>query len=92
MSKARRPSFTKLSNSLKVGAVRAAGRLLPAPWMSTLATRASSVTGLKGADVPQRSAAMYGMMASLPNRGDLNELVLDLLDQLTRTEEMPGPP
>ena len=92
VSRVRRPSFTKLSNSLKVGAVRAAGRLLPAPWMSTLATRASSVTGLKGADVPQRSAAMYGMMASLPNRGDLNELVLDLLDQLTRTEEMPGPP
>jgi hypothetical protein len=30
---------------------------------------------------------MYGMMASLPNRGDLNEIVLDVLDQLTQTEE-----
>jgi hypothetical protein len=33
---------------------------------------------------------MYGMMASLPNRGDLNELVLDVLDNLTQTEESPA--
>lgn len=80
-------TLNRLSNSLKVGAVRAAGKLLPANVMSALAARSSSVTGLKGADVPGRSAAMYGMMASLPNRGDLNELVLDVLDQLTQTEE-----
>jgi glutamate/tyrosine decarboxylase-like PLP-dependent enzyme len=91
VAEARRPSLNKLSNSLKVGAVHAASKLLPAQCMSALTTRASAVTGLDGADVPQRSAAMYGMMASLPNRGDLNELVLDLLDQLTRTEEAPGP-
>jgi hypothetical protein len=30
---------------------------------------------------------MYGMMASLPNRGDLNEVVLDILDDLTQVEE-----
>jgi hypothetical protein len=30
---------------------------------------------------------MYGMMASVPNRGDLKELVLDVLDQLTLVEE-----
>lgn len=35
----------------------------------------------------KRSAAMYGMMASLPNRGAVNEIVLDLLDGLTRVEE-----
>jgi hypothetical protein len=55
--------------------------------MSALASRASSLTGLDGATVPKRSAAMYGMMASLPNRGDLNEIVLDILDQLTQAEE-----
>jgi hypothetical protein len=44
------------------------------------------VTGLKGADVPQRSAAMYGMMASLPNRGDLKTLVIDALDRMTRPD------
>ena len=35
--------------------------------------------------LPQRSAAMYGMMGSLPNRGDLHELVLDLLSSFTET-------
>jgi hypothetical protein len=34
--------------------------------------------------MPERSAAMYGMLGTLPNRGDMTELVLDLLDQMTR--------
>jgi len=29
------------------------------------------------------ASAMYGMMGSLPNRGDLSELVMDFLDKLT---------
>lgn len=79
-------SFAKLSNTAKVGLVRAAAKALPAKWMSALASRSSSVTGLKGADVPSRSAAMYGMMASLPNKGDLNDLVLGVLDSLTEVD------
>jgi glutamate/tyrosine decarboxylase-like PLP-dependent enzyme len=86
----KRLSLTKLSNSAKVGLVRMAGKLLPPQMMSKLSTRSSSVTGLKGAGIPRRSAAMYGMMASLPNRGDLNELVLDLLDTLTQVGEQPA--
>jgi len=27
---------------------------------------------------------MYGMMAALPNRGDVKQLVIDALDRLTR--------
>jgi glutamate/tyrosine decarboxylase-like PLP-dependent enzyme len=87
VKRARRFSFTKLSNSLKVALVRVAAKLLPEGLMSALTARSSSMTGVQGGAVPQRSAAMYGMMASLPNRGDLNELVLDILDQLTETEE-----
>jgi len=86
----KRFSFHKLSNTVLVGLVQAAARLLPADLMSALTARSSSLTGLKGADVPQRSAAMYGMMASLPNRGDLTELVLDVLDHLTRLDDAPG--
>jgi sphinganine-1-phosphate aldolase len=86
VAKVRSFSFGKLSNAAKVGLVRAAARLLPAPWMSALASRSSYVTGLDGADMPARSAAMYGMMASLPNKGDLDELVLDVLDSLTDTD------
>ncbi len=87
VAQASRFRLVKLSNSMKIGLVQAAGKILPADWMSALTARSSSVTGLRGANVPKRSAAMYGMMASLPNRGDLDELVLDLLDQMTRLEE-----
>ncbi|HEY72486.1 MAG: aspartate aminotransferase family protein [Chloroflexi bacterium] len=86
-ARAKRFSLNKLANSLKLGLVQLAAKLLPVNLMSKLTARSSSMTGIKGADLPQRSAAMYGMMASLPNRGDLNELVLDVLDNLTRLEE-----
>jgi sphinganine-1-phosphate aldolase len=84
---ARRFSWSKLSNSVQVGLVRAAIRLLPAGLVSALTARASSLAGIDGANLPTRSAAMYGMMASLPNRGDVGELVLDILDELTRPQE-----
>jgi hypothetical protein len=32
---------------------------------------------------------MYGMMASLPNKGDLDELVLGVLDSLTDVDAPP---
>ena len=50
-------------------------------------TRSPSLTGLKDAQIPKRSAAMYGMMAALPDKGDLKEIVLDLLEQFTQVEE-----
>ena len=84
VAKAGRLTLPKFANSLQVGLVRAASRILPPKLMSDLAARASARVG---AAVPKRSAAMYGMMASLPNRGDVNELVLDVLDGLTRVEE-----
>jgi hypothetical protein len=31
-------------------------------------------------------AAIYGMVAALPDRGTARELILDFLDQLLRTE------
>ena len=48
--------------------------------------KATGLLGVEGSDLPQRSAAMYGMMGSLPNRGDLKTLVLDLLDQMFSVE------
>lgn len=82
----KRFSLHTLGNSFQVGLVRAAGKLLPARLMSELAARSSALTGTKRGQLPRRSAAMYGMMASLPNSGDLNELVVGVLDQLTRPE------
>lgn len=58
-------------------------RLLPDRWVSRLTARAGSLFG-GGGGLPGRSAPMYGMMGELPNRGDLRELVLDLVDGFTR--------
>lgn len=85
----KRWSWDKFMNSMQVGLVEAATRILPESTVSQLAGRASALFG-KGGGLPKRSAAMYGMMASLPNRGDVNEIVLDLLDGLTRVEEEAG--
>jgi sphinganine-1-phosphate aldolase len=83
----RRPSLARLYNALKVGLVRGVVKMLPPNLVSRLTASASALAGLKGADLPKRSAAMYGMMAALPNRGDLEELVLGVLDQWTAVEE-----
>ena len=76
----KKPSRARLSRSLQVGLVRVAARLLPERLMSRLTRSAGS--GGESLSVGGRSAAMYGMMATLPNRGDLQEVVLDILDQL----------
>lgn len=81
-----RVGLDRLSTGLKANLARTAARLLPPKLLSSLTAHSAAASGLSGTQLPRRSAAMYGMMASLPNRGDLNELVLDLLDRLTRPE------
>ncbi|MBK9714984.1 MAG: hypothetical protein IPO81_27375 [Kouleothrix sp.] len=63
---ARRPSLRRTRVALTVGLARAAARVLPAPLMRLLTTRA----GGPGARLPSRTAAMYGMMgfAAQPRR------------------------
>ena len=80
----RKPSLNKIANAAMVSLAQAAVKLLPEKLMSRLTSKASSLLGGGGTGLPQRSAAMYGMMGTLPNRGDMTELVLDLLDQMTR--------
>ncbi|HSM69898.1 MAG TPA: aspartate aminotransferase family protein [Xanthomonadales bacterium] len=78
-----KPGVRKAREALMVSLARGAARVLPEKWVSRLMARASSLVGVKGPDLPQRSAAMYGMMGSLPNRGDLREVVVDLLEEMT---------
>ena len=54
---------------------------------AALVSQSGASAGAEGGDdgLPQRSAAMYGMMGTLPNRGDLHELVLDLLSSFTES-------
>jgi glutamate/tyrosine decarboxylase-like PLP-dependent enzyme len=82
----RRPSWQKFKSAGLVSLARAAVRVLPESTVSRLVARASAGLGVQGAALPGRTAAMYGLMGVLPNRGDLNELVLDLLDGMTRLE------
>ncbi len=79
-----KPSLNKIGNALMVSLAQAAVKLLPEKLVSRLTSKASSLLGGGGTGLPERSAAMYGMLGTLPNRGDMTELCLDLLDQMTR--------
>lgn len=84
VASAKRPSVHKFINWVLVGLARLLTVMLPDKWVSALMER---VSGLLGGDVSAgRSAAMYGLMGSLPNRGDLREVVLDLLSSFTEPQ------
>ncbi|MBG7609715.1 MAG: aspartate aminotransferase family protein, partial [Anaerolineae bacterium] len=80
----RKPSTRKTVNRLIVQAANGAAHVLPKAWMSRLMEKVSGVLGGSGSGLPSRMAPMYGLIGSLPNRGDLKEMVLDLLDSMTR--------
>jgi sphinganine-1-phosphate aldolase len=83
----RKPSFERARSNLMLNVAEMAVRYLPESLVSRLTSHASSMLGVKGASLPKRSAAMYGMMGSLPNRGDLKEVVLDLVEQFTMPQD-----
>lgn len=83
-AKARQPAVRKMTNRVMVKAANVAAKRLPQSWVSRLTAKTSSLVGASGEGLPQRSAAMYGLIGTLPNRGDLHAMVLDLLDQLTK--------
>ncbi len=84
---AQKPSLHQIGNNLAVKVVNWAVRVLPKSWTSRMAQRASTLFDGDGGSTAERSAAMYGMLGSLPNRGDLHEVVLDLVEQFTEAEE-----
>jgi glutamate/tyrosine decarboxylase-like PLP-dependent enzyme len=83
-AKARKPTLRKVTNRMLVKAANLAAKTLPQKWVSRLTSKTSSMVGASGDGLPQRSAAMYGLIGTLPNRGDLHAMVIDLLDQLTK--------
>lgn len=86
VEKTHQPSWHKFRDAFLLRVARFLVRFLPEKLVSNLMGRASSLLGVEGSALPQRSAAMYGMMGTLPNRGDLKTLVLDLLDQMFSVE------
>lgn len=87
VQKAGRRDIRKSGNRILLAAARLITSKLPEKWVSRLMKRAAALLGSDEAGLPQRSAAMYGMLGTLPNRGDLKELVLDLVEQFTDVEK-----
>jgi glutamate/tyrosine decarboxylase-like PLP-dependent enzyme len=79
----RRPSLRKAGNNLVIRGAGTAAHVLPEAWVTALMRHASGLLGGGGGGLPGRMAPMYGMIGTLPNRGDLRELVADLLDGMT---------
>ncbi|MFW5741219.1 MAG: hypothetical protein ACOC1F_12715, partial [Myxococcota bacterium] len=80
----RKEPIERLLDRSKLLAASTVARVLPSRVVSKITEVASEKFGIDGDELPKRSAAMYGMMASLPNRGDLEALVIDVLDKMTR--------
>jgi glutamate/tyrosine decarboxylase-like PLP-dependent enzyme len=78
----RKPSFEKTANEWLIKIANFLVRILPEAWVTALMEKVSSLLG--GGALPGKMAPMYGLIGSLPNRGDLKEMVLDLLDGMTR--------
>lgn len=79
----RKPSIEKTFNAWLVAIANFLIRILPEAWVTALMEKASGLLG-GGGGLPSKMAPMYGLMGSLPNRGDLKEMILDLLDGMTR--------
>jgi glutamate/tyrosine decarboxylase-like PLP-dependent enzyme len=79
----RRPSLQKTANAWLIRIANFLVRILPEAWATALMEKVSGLLG-GGGGLPSKMAPMYGLIGSLPNRGDLREMVLDLLDGMTR--------
>jgi glutamate/tyrosine decarboxylase-like PLP-dependent enzyme len=83
---ARKPSLDRLVDRSRNAITGAVARVLPGALVSRLAAAAGARLGLDGGGLPRRSAALYGMMAALPDRGDLATMAVEMLDRLTRPD------
>ncbi len=81
----RRPSLSRWRDALLVRVSNWIVRTLPETLVSRLMARAGRLLGTP--DGEGHTAALYGMLGTLPNRGDLRELVLDMLEQMARPQE-----
>ena len=84
VAEVRRPSIRKSASKWLIAITDFLFRILPENWVTWIMEKFSALLG--GGGLPERMAPMYGLIGTLPNRGDLKELVLDLLDGLTKEE------
>ncbi len=91
-AESKRPESSRLLKRAGGFAVRAAFKVLPNRLVSRVMDTATSAMGVgEGGGLPERSAPMYGLMATLPNRGDIRKIVIDVLDGMTSYDPDAGP-
>jgi len=81
--KMRKPNIHKFTSRATVKIVRTASRILSPRTVSRITSRFGK---RKKKGIPRRSAAMYGMMAVLPNKGDIREIITNMLDGLNKMD------
>ena len=81
-----RPTARHLGNSLVQKIITFVTRILPEAWVSRLVDWLRPLIAAGEPSPDERSAAMYGMMGTLPP-GDLHTVVLDLVEGFTRSQE-----
>lgn len=82
---AKKPSLHKMGSKMSTGFIKNLSKVLNEEQMSRFLQWASKM-GASGA-LPKRTAAMYGMMGALPNQGDVDDLILNMLDGLNTLDE-----
>ena len=82
----RKPDLRKSTNKTLLKVAYYLTRFLPGKWVTWMMGKVSATLGSGGGGLPSRTAPLYGLIGTLPNRGDLKELVLDLLDSMTRVK------
>ena len=70
------------SSHFLVSFVKGLSRVLPELWFRKLSSSASRLTGSKDNIKHVMGAAMYGITSGIENRGNVHELVLDVLDRM----------
>ncbi|MDZ4846546.1 MAG: aspartate aminotransferase family protein [Chitinophagales bacterium] len=83
VKKMRKPSIHQLTAKATIGLVKGASKVLSPKAMSRITSKFGRQ---KKKGIPQRSAAMYGMMAALPNKGDIREIIVNMLDGLNKMD------
>jgi hypothetical protein len=79
IAQVRRQQPSPLSRRIGRSLVRTGLKVLPERWVRAMARWVSRTT--RSNEPPRRTAAMYGMMGSLPSQGQVETLALDFLDQ-----------
>lgn len=89
VARVQRPSLRRTAAAMIVKTANLLARRLPERWASRMTGLASGSISGSESGLPQRSAPLYGLIGTLPNRGDIKELVLDLLEEITRLNKTP---